>query len=274
VSEVLSGARIVVFGSAVAGLVAMARLRELGADVHKIETDRAAFLESASPAWYSQLHDGIESTIADIATAAGRAVLDARLAGADVLLTSGPSAELAERGYGWESLARRFPRLAHVAIGTDGYGLTLLARAGLLDPAALPRALFVECAAAERAVSATLCALYAAARGMPPTRASVSLEAAAESLALPLRNGLTAPGAILGGGFAGYGVYRCADGFVALAACESPFFDRVCDALLGSGTYGTFEAAFASQTASYWERVACAAGFPLAALTDRSDSKN
>jgi crotonobetainyl-CoA:carnitine CoA-transferase CaiB-like acyl-CoA transferase len=195
-----------------------------------------------------------------------------------VLLSCDSLAELAACGYAWETLARRFPRLAHVAIvpvagepkgsrsAPPECDLTLSARVGLLEPGPLPRGLFVECAAAERAVTAIVCALYASARGMPPAIAYVALAEAADALAAPLRGGLTGPGTLLGGGFAGYGIYRSADGFVALGACESPYFDRVCEALLRSGTFISFEAAFASQPGAHWERIAGAVGFPLAIL--------
>jgi crotonobetainyl-CoA:carnitine CoA-transferase CaiB-like acyl-CoA transferase len=51
----------------------------------------------------------------------------------------------------------------------------------------------------------------------------VALSDAAAYLALPRTWGLTKPGAAVGGGHAGYRVYPCKDGRVAVAALEPHF---------------------------------------------------
>jgi len=51
----------------------------------------------------------------------------------------------------------------------------------------------------------------------------VALSVAAGYMALPRTWGLTAPGAAVGGGHAGYRVYPCKDGRVAMAALEPHF---------------------------------------------------
>jgi len=63
----------------------------------------------------------------------------------------------------------------------------------------------------------------------------VALTEAAHWLALPRQWGLTPEGALLGGGHAGYRIYSCLDGRVALAALE-PHFASVLAQLVGLDT--------------------------------------
>ena len=67
----------------------------------------------------------------------------------------------------------------------------------------------------------------------------IALSDAAGYLALPRRWGLTTPGAAVGGGHAGYRVYPCRDGRVALAALE-PHFAAALGAAAGLRQSGLF----------------------------------
>ncbi len=58
----------------------------------------------------------------------------------------------------------------------------------------------------------------------------VALSDAACYLALPRAWGLTTPGAAVGGAHAGYRVYPCQDGRVAVAALEPHFARALCEA--------------------------------------------
>jgi len=58
----------------------------------------------------------------------------------------------------------------------------------------------------------------------------VALNASADWLALPRTWGLTQPSGTVGGAHAGYRVYPCADGRVAVAALEPHFAKRLCEA--------------------------------------------
>jgi len=55
----------------------------------------------------------------------------------------------------------------------------------------------------------------------------VGLAQAAQWLALPRHWGMTTPGGDVGGAHAGYRMYPCADGWVALAALEPHFAQRI-----------------------------------------------
>ena len=61
-------------------------------------------------------------------------------------------------------------------------------------------------------------------------RLEVALSEAARYLALPRTWGLTQPGGAVGGAHAGYQVYACKDGRVALAALEPHFARRMAEA--------------------------------------------
>ena len=58
----------------------------------------------------------------------------------------------------------------------------------------------------------------------------MGLAEAAQWLALPLHWGLTTPKGDVGGAHAGYRIYPCADGRVAVAALEPHFAARLCEA--------------------------------------------
>src|SRR5262249_42046992 len=96
---------------------------------------------------------------------------------------------------------------------------------------------------------------------------SVALADVARDLAQPLREGLTAPDGVLGGGLAGYNLYATAEGWIALAALEPRFFQHLADALaISPATPERLSAKFAERTAREWEQWACANDVPLVAV--------
>jgi crotonobetainyl-CoA:carnitine CoA-transferase CaiB-like acyl-CoA transferase len=101
----------------------------------------------------------------------------------------------------------------------------------------------------------------------------VALSSAAQYLALPREWGLTQPHGTVGGAHAGYGVYRCKDGRVAVAALEPHFAAALC-AAAGAPAPGertmylpvTHEAVagfFAGQTREQLDRLARERDLPL-----------
>ena len=104
----------------------------------------------------------------------------------------------------------------------------------------------------------------------------VALTEAAHWLALPRQWGLTSEGALLGGGHAGYRIYPCLDGRVALAALELHFAAALAQ-LVGLGAqpmpdWGSTEAhqavaAFmAARSCEQLEQLAAAHDLPLHTL--------
>src|SRR5204862_1700472 len=98
-------------------------------------------------------------------------------------------------------------------------------------------------------------------------RTTVALADAARDLAAPLERGLTAPDGILGGGFAPYGLYPAADGWIALGALEPHFAEGVRAALgVGSADGETLARTFARRTVAEWVAWAREHDLPLEAV--------
>ena len=209
---------------------------------------------------YAQLHQGMRVLSADLKTEAGQKALHRELAKTDVLLTSFRPSALVKLGLEWKALHQRYPALSHVAIvgapgaraEEPGHDLTYLADNGLIDGLALPPTLYADMGgslmASEAVLKATLLQCKSAAKnsgkgnGKGNDKAKgvfieVALADAAAYLALPRTWGLTRPpgangandiGGSVGGGHAGYRVYPCKDGRVAVAALEPHFAKALC----------------------------------------------
>ena len=274
-SSLLAGLRVLSTALNLPGPAACSRLRDLGASVDKVEPPAGDPMQHYQPAWYERLHANVRVHRLDLKAPEGRAAMDALLLEADVLVTAQRPTALARLGLGARDLAERFPRLCHVAITGHappdeeqvGHDLTYLAGVGLLVPPALPPTLFADMAGAERAVTTALALVLARDRGRPANAAFSPLADAAEWLARPLAEGLTAPGALLGGGYAGYNVYAAKDGWIAVAALE-PHFAKALGEALGVTPLDIPRLAqrFATETAAHWEAWARAHDLPIAAL--------
>lgn len=110
----LEDLRIVEIGEGMAVQVAGLMLGELGADVLKVERPGGDPARGTAP--FANWNRGKRSLVLDLDTAAGRAVLDERLAGADVLLHQFRPSRAKALGLDDASLAARFPRLVTCAI--------------------------------------------------------------------------------------------------------------------------------------------------------------
>lgn len=272
----LAGIRVLVLAVNLPGPLVAARLHALGATVTKIEPPEGDPLAAACPAWYAALHVGQRIERLSLRDAAARLRLDALLAATDLLITAMRPAALARLGLDWAALQASYPGLSQVAIlgypgpaaDRPGHDLTYQAEAGLLQPPYLPRALLADSAGAEQAVSAALALLLAQARGQGSYYAEVTLAGAAEAFAAPLRHGLTAPGGVLGGGLPGYGLYPAQDGWVAVAALEPVFRQRLETALGGPLTGDALAAFFRTQPADAWAAWGRAHDIPVAVVRD------
>jgi CoA:oxalate CoA-transferase len=102
-------------------------LADLGARVIKVERpgagdDARAFgpFAGGRSAYFASLNRGKESVALDLKDGADRAIFEALLARADVLVENFRPGTLERLGYGWEDLAPRFPRLVYAAV--SGFG--------------------------------------------------------------------------------------------------------------------------------------------------------
>jgi len=282
-SSLLAGLRVVTTALNLPGPAACARLRDLGATVDKVEPPSGDPMRAYHAAWYEALHESIRVHCVDLKTPDGRAQMEALLLEADLLVTAQRPAALARLGLGARDLAQRFPRLCHVAIvghappreEDAGHDLTYMAEAGLLAPPSMPPTLFADMAGAERAVTTALALVIARDRGRPARAAHAPLADAAAWLAQPRAHGLTAPGALLGGGYAGYNVYATKDGWIAVAALE-PHFARALGHALAIEPIDAARLAerFAAETARHWESWARARDLPIVALRTPSPTED
>lgn len=271
----LDGMRVLTLAINVPGPVAAARLAALGAAVTKVEPPGGDPLARGGAAWYAQLTAGQHIIRLDLKEARERATLGDLLAETDLLLTASRPAALARLDLAWPDLHARYPGLSHVAIvghappheERPGHDLTYLASAGLLTPPMVPRTLFADLAAAERAVSAALALLIGHLRDQGAGYTAVALAAVAGEMAAPLHHGLTAPAGGLGGIAAQYNLYRTQDGWLAVAALEPHFRVRLARELgVQALDRAELQTIFLTRTAAEWEEWGDARDLPLAAV--------
>jgi alpha-methylacyl-CoA racemase len=279
----LGGVRVLTLAVNLPGPVAASRLCDMGAAVVKVEPPGGDPLARMCPGYYAELGAGQEVVSLDLKDREDRASLDDYLESMDLLLTASRPAALGRLGLSWPELRARFPRLCQVAIvghpppdeDAPGHDLTYQARFGTLSPPGMPPVLVADLAGAERAVSAALSLLFARERGQGAGYEQVALSDAARSFAGPLRQGLTAHGGVLGGGFAGYGLYRAQKGYVALAALEKHFWERLLGEFgIEGDDPGDLERIFETRTAEQWEEWAAERDLPLAAVKDVEQDEN
>jgi alpha-methylacyl-CoA racemase len=286
----LDGFQVVDLSVNVPGPTASARLRDFGASVTKVEPPTGDPLIGHAARWYEELRAGKSVEILDLKSEAGRGRLDTLLAAADLLLTSSRSRVLGRFGLDWPTLHARFPRLCHVAIvghrsphaDDPGHDLTYQGAYGLLalpadldDAAPLPRSLVADLHGAEQAACAALALLLQRERTGEAAFVEISLADAAGALGASLRHGLTKPGALLGGGYAPYNVYACADGWIAIAALEPAFWARFVQAVerpewadAAATDPQAVAALFRTRTRAAWIEVATRWDLPISVPVD------
>jgi alpha-methylacyl-CoA racemase len=276
-STLLQGVKIVSLALNAPGPVAAARLTKLGADVTKVEPPTGDAIKTAAPAWYESLCQGQTVLRLDLKSPEGRSKLDELLAQADLLLASFRPSALQRLELDWESLRARHPKLCFVGIigypapfqERTGHDLTYQSDLGLLRPPQMPPTLFVDLAGSERAVSMALALLNRAARGGGAGCAWISLHECAQDLAAPFKAGLTTSNGLLGGAYPLYGFYRANDGWIAIAALEPHFAEKLLKELgLKKADRTALEQIFRQRKAASWEQWAAELDLPLVAVRE------
>lgn len=127
----MHGLRVLEWGDLIAAAYCTRLLGEFGADVVKVEPPQGDGARHHGPfpddvpdpensGLHVYLNGGKRSVVADAATPAGRAVLDALLAKADVFVTNQPLALRRRLGLDAASLRARYPTLVTVALSIYG----------------------------------------------------------------------------------------------------------------------------------------------------------
>lgn len=290
----LRGVRVLSLALNLPGPAALMRLRAMGATCLKAEPPgpRGAPAGTSgdpmgqyNPTAYATLHGGIKVVAIDLKSEQGQARLHKELARTDLLLTSFRPSALAKLGLGWKVLHKAYPALSVVAIvgapgaraEEPGHDLTYLADAGLVTGLDLPPTLFADMGGALMASEAALKAVLAQKTSGKGSFQEVALSDAAAWLALPRSWGLTQPRGAVGGAHAGYRVYPCKDGRVAVAALEPHFAASLCAAagvtidgfgtLFQPATHQAIATFLAGRTRKQLDALAVARDIPLHTLT-------
>jgi alpha-methylacyl-CoA racemase len=292
--QILNGVRILSLALNLPGPAALMRCRRMGAACVKLEPPAGDPMGHYNQPAYAQLHEGVKVLVADLKTDAGQKLLHKELGRTDVLLTSFRPSALAKLGLEWKKLHQLHPMLSQVAIvgapgaraEEPGHDLTYLAENGLVPGLELPATLYADMSGSIMASEAVLQAALVrneryAGTGDPHPQGvyiEVALSDAAAYLALPREWGLTKPSGSVGGAHAGYRVYPCRDGRVAVAALEPHFAAALCaaagasstdrGALLLPGTHAAIAAFFKSQTRAQLDALAVERDIPLHTLSD------
>jgi crotonobetainyl-CoA:carnitine CoA-transferase CaiB-like acyl-CoA transferase len=281
----LRGVRILSLALNLPGPAALMRLAQMGAACTKVNPPAGDPMQHYTPEGYELLHKGVKHKTLDLKTAAGQAALHKLLPQTDVLLTSFRPSALTKLGLGWKTLHKQYPTLSLIEVvgapgplaEIPGHDLTYQAEFGLVNGMDLPPSLFADMGGALMASEATLKALISLKTTGKGSRHEVALSTAAEWLALPRQLRMTTPDGAVGGAHAGYRVYACKNGRVAVAALEPHFAIRLCEAagvtlahpvkdLFKPATRQAIEAFLASQTRAQLDKLATAKDVPLLTL--------
>jgi len=290
VTGALAGLRVLDLTRLLPGPFCTLLLADFGADVVKVEDLGAGDYLRASAAAFASLNRGKRSLRVDLKRADGRAALLRLARAADVLVESFRPGVMERLGVGWPQLREACPRLIYCAL--SGYGqtgplrdraghdLNYLARSGLLalsgeadGPPALAAGQIADLG------GGALTAAFGIMAALREREASGRGQLVDVALADGALAWLTMPAATLlgegvpqrrgaqrlGGGVVCYRPYRCADGWVALAALEPKFWAAFCagagcEELLerqldapGSPAHARLEALFLTRTRAEWE---------------------
>ncbi len=238
--QALKGVRILNLALNLPGPAALMRCQAMGARCVKLEPPAHPSapagatgdpMSQYSPTAYAALHQGMRTVVADLKTEKGQAILQRELRQADVLLTSFRPSALCKLGLEWKMLHKCYPRLSMVAIfgalgaraEEPGHDLTYVAENDLIRGLELPATLYADMGGSLLVSEAVLQARLQQLQKGKSVRLEVALSDAAAYLGLPRAWGVTAADAMVGGAHAGYRVYACKNGRVALAALEPHF---------------------------------------------------
>ncbi len=232
----LKGVRVLSLSLNLPGPAALMRCKAMGATCIKLEPPSGDPMGLYNMRAYDDLHTGVRITKADLKSERGQHTLHRELAKTDVLLTSFRPSALKKLGLVWKDLHQQYPRLSVVAIvgatgaraEEPGHDLTYMAENQLIPDLELPASLYADMSGSLIATEAVLQAILMQRSKNQGAYFEVALSSAAAYIGLPRTWGLTTLGSAVGGGHAGYKIYACKDGRVAVAALEPHFAASLC----------------------------------------------
>ena len=234
--KALKGVRVLSLSLNLPGPAALMRCKAMGATCVKLEPPSGDPMGLYNQSAYAELHTGVRVAKADLKTELGQRALHRELTKTDVLLTSFRPSALQKLGLVWKDLHKQYPQLNVVAIvgapgvraEEPGHDLTYMAENDLIPGLELPASLYADMGGSLMATEAVLQAVLTQRTKSKGIYLEVALSEAAAYIGLPRTWGLTKLGAAVGGGHAGYKIYACKDGRVAVAALELHFAASLC----------------------------------------------
>jgi len=280
----LRGVRILSLALNLPGPATLMRLVNMGAQCTKVNPPQGDPMAFYTADGYSTLHQGVKEVSLDLKTPVDQQKLHELLAKTDVLLTSFRPSALKKLALSWPSLQLQYPKLSCVSLvgapgplaEIPGHDLTYQAEVNLVPGMQLPASLFADMGGALMASEAVLKAtLKQSVKGRGSFH-EVALSDAAKWLALPRHWGMTLPQGAVGGAHAGYKIYACQNGRVAVAALEPHFAKALCDGvglkmssnqtMLTKKTHQSIALFFASQSRAQLDKLAHEKDIPLMTL--------
>lgn len=271
----LEGFKVVNLAINLPGPAAARRLYQMGARVTKIEPPGGDPMARFNSRFYENLNCGHAVFTINLKSTEGRKCLDEELEDGDLLITANRPAALQRLGLGWEDLHTKFPQLCQVAIvgypppmeNEPGHDLTYQAKIGLVCPPHMPRTVIADMAGAEKAATEGVALLLAREKGRGSGYRSVALSDAADYMAEPWKVGFSLPDGIVGGALPEYNLYETSDGWVAVAALEPHFKERLFTALrCNPQSVEELRPYFLVRSATEWESWARQRDLPVVAV--------
>ena len=273
--KLLEGVKVVNLAVNLPGPAAARRLYELGARVIKVEPPGGDPMAGFNRKFYEDLNLGHDIQKLNLKSNEGMLRLEKELSDTDLLITANRPAALARLGLDWQSLTQKFPQLCQVAIvgypppmeNEPGHDLTYQAKIGLVSPPHMPRTVVADMAGAEIAATEGLALMLAREKGRGSGYRSVPLSDAADFMAEPWKVGFSLPDGIVGGALPEYNLYETSAGWVAVAALEPHFRERLFTAL-GCSPQSVEELRpyFFARSAEEWESWARQRDIPVVAV--------
>lgn len=271
----LQGVQIVSICTNLPGPVVTYKLQCFGAKVLKIEPPQGDALMTAALEYYEFLTQNQKVVTLDLKNPNNKAKLEAYLKRADLFITSSRPKSLKPLGLDWKAFHRKFPRASMLSIvgypaphqNWAGHDLTYQAQAGLLQPPHMPRTCYADLAGAAEATAVALALLLNRLKTKVGNYAEVALSLSAADFAKPWQAGIAKPEGVLGGSLPEYNLYKTKDGWVALAALEPQFKQRLQEGLrVIALTHKSIQSALVHRTSEEWESWAKEIDLPLVAV--------
>ena len=252
-ADLLSGVNVVDCSSLIPGPLCSMMLRDLGANVVRIESpkgDRLRFFggKETSP-YFAVLNRGKRSVVLDLKEKKDRIAFWKIAKKADILIAGTRAKAAAQLGLDYLSIKRLNRKIIYCSItgyglkgkqsGKAGHDLNYLARSGMLSllskgQASVPRVQLADLSAGTLACSAILAALFSRERTGKGVCLDLSMADAASYLfgMYLSHDALKGEEPYLTGGFPCYNIYETKDKrYVSLGAIESKFWQSFCNAV-------------------------------------------